>query len=147
MATDIKPKTSAQLLSLQSPQLWHKIRAFLFDLRHVKERTDSRDRLELIIDPSYIGAPYFTPAEAKQLKSFIPDGSEIKLQLLVESTLNEKLNRRQKKREATQDYRVCPAHDLAPVFEKAFNVRPKDLQNDKRFLKSLTNDGLVLKEK
>ncbi|KAL8834798.1 MAG: hypothetical protein Q9170_003594 [Blastenia crenularia] len=129
-----------------SPQLWHKLRVFLFDLRHFRERSDSRDRLELIIDPSYIGAPYFTPAETKQLKSFVPEGSESSLQMLVACALEEKLNRRQKKREATRDYRVCAAHDLAPVFEKAFGVRPKELQRDKKLIKSLTTDGLVLKE-
>ncbi|KAI4245221.1 MAG: hypothetical protein L6R40_002578 [Gallowayella cf. fulva] len=102
---------------------------------------------ELLTDPSYIGSPYFTQSEANQLKSFVPDGSDTTVHLLLESALDEKLKRRQKKREATQDYWVCAAHDLAPVFEKAFGVRSKDLQKDKKFIKSLTSDGLVLKEK
>ncbi|KAL8925832.1 MAG: hypothetical protein Q9208_003329 [Pyrenodesmia sp. 3 TL-2023] len=141
-----KSKTSPQLQSLQSDaQFWHKVKVFLFDLRHFKERTDSRDRLELITDPSYIAAPYFDPSEIQRIKSFIPDGQDITLGQLIESTLDEKLNRRMKKRVATGDYRVCAAHDLAPVFEQAFGVRPKDLQKDKKFVKSLTADGLILR--
>ncbi|KAL8759097.1 MAG: hypothetical protein Q9184_003722 [Pyrenodesmia sp. 2 TL-2023] len=141
-----KGKTFPQLQSLQSDaQFWHKVKVFLFDLRHFKERTDSRDRLELITDPSYIAAPYFDPSEIHKIKSFIPEGCEITLGQLIEATLDEKLNRRMKKRVATADYRVCAAHDLAPVFEQAFGVRPKDFQKDKKFVKTLTADGLVLR--
>ncbi|KAI4189593.1 MAG: hypothetical protein LQ346_005093 [Caloplaca aetnensis] len=144
---NFKAKTSSQLQSLQNDaQCWHKIKVFLFDLRHFKERTDSRDRLELITDPSYIAAPYFEPPEIQSIKSFIPGGCDITLGQLIESTLDEKLNRRMKKRVATADYRVCAAHDLAPVFEQAFGVRPKDLQKDKMFVKSLTADGLILRQ-
>ena len=139
-------KTPPQLQDLQNDaHYWHKIKVFLFDLRHFSERIDSRDRLELIIDPSYIGAPYFDSSEAQRMKSFIPDGRDITLQELVLSTLDEKLNRRMKKRVATADYRVCAAHDLAPVFEKAFCIKPKDLQKDKKFIKGLTANGLALK--
>lgn len=141
-----KSKSSPQLQDLQSDaQCWYKIKVFLFDLRHFKERTDSRDRLELIIDPSYIAAPYFEPPEIEKIKSFIPDGRETTLGQLIESTLDEKLNRRMKKRVATADYRVCAAHDLAPVFEQAFGIRPKDLHKDREFVKSLTVDGLILR--
>ncbi len=143
----LRDKTSPELQSLQSDeQCWHKIKVFLFDLRHFKERTDSRDRLELITDPSYIAAPYFEPPEVQKIKSFIPNGCDITLGQLIASTLDEKLNRRMKKRVATADYRVCAAHDLAPVFEQAFGVRPKDLQKDKKFVKSLTADGMVLRK-
>ncbi|KAL8719746.1 MAG: hypothetical protein Q9225_003290 [Loekoesia sp. 1 TL-2023] len=126
--------------------LWHKIKVFVFDLRHFKERTDSRDRLELITDPSYIGAPYFESSEIHTLKTLVPDGQECSLGQLVELILDEKLNRRMKKRVATADYRVCAAHDLAPLFEAAFAIKPKDLQRDKRFVKQLTADGLLWKQ-
>lgn len=143
-----KNRTSPQIQSLQSDtQCWYKVKVFLFDLRHFKERTDSRDRLEPITDPSYIGAPYFEPAEIQRLKSLVADDREATLEQIIESTLDEKMDRRMKKRVASNDYRVCAAHDLAPVFEKAFNVKPKELQRGKKFIKALTADGLLLKQK
>ncbi|KAL9594310.1 MAG: hypothetical protein Q9219_007104 [cf. Caloplaca sp. 3 TL-2023] len=142
-----KKNSSLQLQDLQNnTQFWHKIRVFLFDLRHFSERIDSRNRLELIIDPSYIGAPYFEPSEAQRLHSFVPEGQGLTLKELVDSTLVERLNRRMKKRAASADYRVCAAHDLAPVFEKAFGVKPKDLQKDKKFVKAVTAGGLSLEK-
>ncbi|KAL8840612.1 MAG: hypothetical protein Q9176_003725 [Flavoplaca citrina] len=145
MATSRKTPSS-NIQSLQDDlHTWHKIKVFLFDLRHFAERSESRDRLELIADLTYIGAPYFTPPEIKAIKSFVPDGGDSTLEQLVLSTLQMKLNRRKKKRMATSDHRVCAAHDLAPVFEKAFGVRPKDLTKDKKFVKEVTVNGLVLK--
>ena len=43
------------------------------------------------------------------------------------------------------DYRVCAAQDLAPIFETAFNIKPKDLAKDDAFLSLLGNSGLKLK--
>ncbi|KAL8657426.1 MAG: hypothetical protein Q9226_001919 [Calogaya cf. arnoldii] len=143
--TSTKPSFT-RLQDLQGDvQCWHKIRVFLFDLRHFAERPQSRDRLELIIDPSYIAAPYFTPSEVEAIKSFVPNGGETTLEQLILSTLATKLERRKKKRVATGDHRVCPAHDLAPIFEKAFGIKAKDLVKDKKFVKAVTANGLVMK--
>ncbi|KAI4279950.1 MAG: hypothetical protein L6R38_004841 [Xanthoria sp. 2 TBL-2021] len=141
-----KKKPSPDIQSLQSDaQCWHKIKILLFDLRNLDERMDSKARLDLVTDRSYISAPYFTPSEIKAIKSFVPDGGESTLEQLILSALETKLERRKKKQLANGDYRVCASHDLAPVFEKAFGVRPKDLAKDKKFVKALTKDGLVLR--
>lgn len=42
----------------------------------------------------------------------------------------------------TANYRVCAAHDLAPIVEKAFRVHPKDLTKNKGFLKLVNTRGL-----
>ena len=39
-----------------------------------------------------------------------------------------------KKRVESGDYRVCAAHDVAPVVEKALGISPKDLKNDRQFM-------------
>jgi len=46
----------------------------------------------------------------------------------------------------TSDYRVCAAHDLAPLFEKAFDVKAADLAKNKAFLRCLDKGGLESKE-
>ena len=49
-----------------------------------------------------------------------------------------------KKRVASGDYRVCAAHDVAPVLEKALGVRPKDLDASQAFLDLMAERGLEL---
>lgn len=115
-----------QIQGLQNnTHLWYKVRVFLFDLRHFKEREDSRDRLELIVDPAFIGAPYFEPAKAQFLKLVVVNDGGQMLEILVQATLDEKLNRRMKKRVESGDFRVCAAHDLAPVFERCLGSSPR----------------------
>jgi hypothetical protein len=48
--------------------------------------------------------------------------------------LKERLERRRKKRVESEVYRICTDHDLAPIFEKVFDINPKDLQRDSEFL-------------
>lgn len=52
---------------------------------------------------------------------------------LISSTLSERLQRRLKKRLESSDFRVCAAHDLVPVFERAFGVDPKVLDKMRSF--------------
>jgi hypothetical protein len=54
-------------------------------------------------------------------------------------------NGEMKKRVESGDYRVCTAYDLAPIFETAFDIKPKDLAKDDAFLSLLENSGLKLK--
>lgn len=128
----------------QNAHLWYKIRALLYNLRHFKERDDSRGRLELVIDPCYIGAPYFDSSEAQLLKSIKTDDGGKLLKALIQETLDKKLESR--KRLESADYRVCAPHDLAPIFEKCFEISPKDLQRDKPFVKALQKHGLAFVE-
>lgn len=107
--------------------LWYKIRVFIYDLRNFRERQDSNKRLESIADASYIGMPYFSTEEADTIRNSINHEGKT-LTTIIEDELNERLERRMKKRVQSQDFRVCCAHDLAPIFEKAFSIRPKDLK-------------------
>lgn len=127
------------------PSLWYKIHVFVFDLRNFQENSQAQERLNCVQDLSYIGAPYFDPVEAQQLKAYVMDGTDNKpLEILIKDTLKERLERRMKKRADTGDYRVCAAHDIAPIFEKAFDIKPKDLQTNTEFLALLDRSQLKL---
>ncbi|PMD15319.1 hypothetical protein NA56DRAFT_733873 [Hyaloscypha hepaticicola] len=146
-----------------TPALWYKIHVLMYDLRNFEAIPASRKRLESVIDPSYIGLPYFTEVESKILKGTLIDNSTpydskkrvdnrnaadnlMTLECLIETSLNDRLERRIKKRIKSGDYRVCAAHDLAPIFEKAFNVKPKELASDQQFLNIMERSGLKSSE-
>jgi hypothetical protein len=124
--------------------LWYRIHVFVYDLRNFKERADCQSRLDSIVDASYLGTPYFKQEEVDMLKATKVNG-EMTLEAVIRSTLDERLERRMKKRVESGDYRVCAAHDLAPIFETAFNIKPKDLAKDDAFLSLLENSSLQLK--
>jgi hypothetical protein len=79
------------------------------------------------------------------IKAAIVD-CERTLQTVIQETLDERLERRIKKRVGSGDFRVCAAHDFAPIFEKAFSIKPRDLAKNNDFLSFVTNSGLKLKD-
>ncbi|KAL1970319.1 hypothetical protein VTN77DRAFT_5479 [Rasamsonia byssochlamydoides] len=119
------------------------IHVFVYDLRHFRERLDSRTRLEQVVDVLYLGTPYFQAEESELLKNmvFVVDDQKTLAQYTQES-LEERLNRRMKKRVRSGDFRVRAAHDLAPIFEKALEIHPRKLAHDEGFLQRLENGGL-----
>ena len=135
--------TSLPELKMDS-NIWYKIHVLLYDLRHFEQSNISQSRLETVIDPSYLGEPYFNPEEAEKIKGARLDGDKT-LSALIEETLDERLNRRMKKRVESGDYRVCAAHDVAPILEKALGIKPKDLERDQGFLNTMAANGLHLK--
>lgn len=146
MATISTKPISIQDLKNQAP-LWYKIHVFVYDLRNFQDNSKARARLDAIQDPSYIGMPYFDPIEVQQLKACIVDATDNKtLETLIKDTLKERLERRNKKRVESGDYRICAAHDLAPIFETAFNIKTKDLQTNTEFLAILDRSQLKLKD-
>jgi hypothetical protein len=139
------PYTAPTIRDLRSTHsLWYRIHVFVYDLRNFKERADCQSRLDSIIDTSYLGTPYFKQEEVDMLKA-TKVNDEMTLEAVIRNTLDERLERRLKKRVESGDYRVCAAHDLAPIFETAFNIKPKDLAKDDAFLSLLENSGLKLK--
>ncbi|RDL32545.1 Uncharacterized protein BP5553_09001 [Venustampulla echinocandica] len=138
------PLTTIQDLKNQ-PCLWYKVHVFVYDLRNFREIPDAQARLDRIMDASYIDLPYFTPDEVHLLKSSIVEGDKT-LEGIIEETLNERLERRIKKRVESGDFRVCAAHDLAPIFEKVFDIKSKDLAKNEEFLTILGRSGLDLKD-
>ncbi|KFY26830.1 hypothetical protein V493_03845 [Pseudogymnoascus sp. VKM F-4281 (FW-2241)] len=129
------------------PSMWYKIHVLVYDLRNFQDNPKAQARLNTVQDISYIGMPCFDPIEAQQLKACIVDTtSNSTLETLIEDTLKELLERRAKKRADSEDYRICAAHDLAPVFEKVFSIKPKDLQTNTEFLALLDRSQLQLKD-
>ena len=111
---------------------------------HFEQSNVSQSRLETVIDPSYLGEPYFNPDEAEKIKGTRLEGDKT-LSVLIEETLNERLDRRMKKRVESGDYRVCAAHDVAPILEKALGIKLKALEGDQVFLDIMAENGLHLK--
>lgn len=138
----LQPHNMATLADLKSNgPFWWRVHVFTYDLRFFSQREDSHKRLEAIVDASYLGLPYFSADEVLQLKSTTLDSGKT-LEQTVQETLDERLNRRMKKRQESEDYRVCAAHDLAPIFEKAFSLDPKKLDKSKEFVERLNERGL-----
>jgi hypothetical protein len=124
--------------------LWYKLHVFMYDLRNFRSKEASRARLDTVISLDYIGPPYFTDAEAQTLRSTTIDGGK-SLQDILEAFFNQKLEARLERRANSEyDYKVCAAHDLAPLYEKAFGVKEGDLKRNKEFVKLVTKRGLHL---
>ena len=91
---------------------------------------------------SYIGAPYFNAQEARAIRNAKINGRTV-IQFL-EAGLEERLRRRDAKRVSSGDYRVCAAHDIAPILGEALGIDVKHLAKDKAFRKLLDTNGLCL---
>ena len=125
-----------------SSTLWYRIHVFLFDLQHYSHRDDSRTRLESVTHPSYIGLPYFEAPEADAIRAVNYNGEP--LSRVLQTGLDARLSRRVDKRVASGDFRICAAHDLAPILGRAFGINLKQLTKDKSFLKLVDTKGLDL---
>ncbi|KAH7063703.1 hypothetical protein B0J12DRAFT_563008 [Macrophomina phaseolina] len=139
------PKYTAEDLRQAPDNLWYRLHVLTRDLRRFGDDRKALERLDRVTDPAYIGAPYFSEEEAALVKQF-DAGSGSALAQLVASRLEDRLNRRMKKRVESGDYRVCAAHDLAPVFERALQLSPKDLVANVDFEKLVETNGLHLGE-
>ncbi|KAB8218338.1 hypothetical protein BDV33DRAFT_205539 [Aspergillus novoparasiticus] len=123
------------------PNLWYRIHVLLADLKSF-DNPSSNKRLEKIVDPSFIGEPYFTPKEADTIKKTVVNGKEFTQ--FVEEELNKRLDRRNKKRFESGDFRICAAHDLAPIMAQALGIDLKRLEKDKGFANLVEEKGLHL---
>ncbi|KAF2017086.1 hypothetical protein BU24DRAFT_143463 [Aaosphaeria arxii CBS 175.79] len=140
-----------------NPTLNYKLHVFLYDLRHFRSSPSSRSRLDAVVDTHYLGAPYFDPVERSLLlssliiPSFPSSSSSTTTTDTLQDTLDDFFRRKLEKRvkgriEKEGDGRICAAHDLAPVFERAFGVRMKELEKNRGFMKLLRTRGLELRE-
>ncbi|EFQ94047.1 hypothetical protein CFE70_000324 [Pyrenophora teres f. teres 0-1] len=129
----------------QDNKLWYKLHVFIYDLRNFRSNEKSRNRLDNVVDTHYIGSPYFSAAEADTILRTIGDHEkeDKTLKELLDDFFTQKLEKRLNSRmRETADYRVCAAHDIAPIVEKAFRVHPKDLAKNKGFMKLVNAGGL-----
>lgn len=123
-----------------SPTLWYRFHVLLFDLEHFQNRPQSRQRLENVNGVSFIGKPYFNSSESCAIKSTLI-GTKT-LSDTIEESLQERLQRRMKKRVESGDYRVCTAHDIAPILATALGINLKELGKDERFTEFVQKNGL-----
>ncbi|KAE9971182.1 hypothetical protein EG327_009950 [Venturia inaequalis] len=97
---EIAKKTNTIQDLQQNKNLWYKMHVFVYDLRNFDKVATSHDRLESLlnasyIDALYIGAPYFTPDEAATLRATAVKGDKT-LQTVIRETLEDRLLRRMK---------------------------------------------------
>lgn len=140
--SDSGQTTSLSVLKTLHPTLWYRIHVLLFDLQHYTQRADSRNRLEAVVGPSYLGAPYFESQEAEAIRTVDCRGKP--LSQILQTRLDERLSRRMDKRVESGDFRVCAAHDLAPVLGEQLGVDLKRLSKEKTFINLLNAKGLDL---
>lgn len=124
--------------------LWYKLHVFMYDLRNFRSNSDSRTRLDSVVHEYYLGEPYFSEDEANKVLHTVPDAATEKtVGEAIRAFYEQKLLQRQKSRAIeTGDYRICAAHDLAPIFEKAFRLNGKDLAKNKGFMALVNKGGL-----
>ncbi|KAI9759695.1 MAG: hypothetical protein M4579_002172 [Chaenotheca gracillima] len=124
--TPEKTYTISELLE-SFPTLSYRIHVFVFDLRSFREKSDvqesSQARLNESLDLLYLSAPYFTPEEVHAMKHTLVGARA--LETFVQESLDERLERRAKKRQDSKDFRICCAHDLAPGLRGSFQHRPE----------------------
>ncbi|KAI3002248.1 hypothetical protein CBS147346_6082 [Aspergillus niger] len=130
--------------SAVSPTLWYRIHVLIFDLKDFGN-TSSKKRLDKVTDPSYIGEPYFTIEEAEKIKQTIIDANGKTFSETLVEGLNERLKRRNKKRVQSDDFRVCAAHDLAPLMASALGIDLKQMEKDNDFARMVELKGLNLR--
>lgn len=129
--------------------IWYKLHVLLYDLRSFRTDSVSRERLEAVNDISYIGEPYFSSEEATTIKNTQTktEGVDEKgrtLSQAIEEEVQARLDRRMGKRVETGDFRVCAAHDLAPVLARLLGVDMKMIEKDKGFLDLVRTKGIYV---
>lgn len=144
---------------MQNLNLWYKLHVLIYDLRNINSDHSSESRTLRTTDELYISGPYFTPSESNLIKATVVKETSdskatvtdenldskfvplIKESRTVEEAIKKMLAGFFDKRRASGDSRPCGPHDMAPIYEKVFNIKPSELR-DERFLSRLKRSGL-----
>lgn len=116
-------------------RLWYKILLLIYDFHHQKQES-SKSRTDEIIDPIYIGMPYFTTEEADTIKmAFVDDTQSQTLEALIQATLEE--------RQQTTITHIfpCGPHDMVPVYLSCFSIDKAEI-TDTKFVSRVARCGL-----
>ncbi|KAH7130250.1 hypothetical protein B0J11DRAFT_429854, partial [Dendryphion nanum] len=124
--------------------LWYRLHVFVFDLRNFRSNSAARDRLECVADEFYLRELYFSNGEAIKLRNTIVDANGKTPGSIIRDFFKTTLEKRLKGRmQETGDWKLCAAHDLAPIFEKVFGVSAKDFSKNKVFTMLVQKGGLT----
>lgn len=161
----VKAKTTSPIAKptlselMKNSNLWYKLHVLIYDLRNINNNHLSELRTIRTTDELYISGPYFTPSESNLIKATIVEDTSdskatvtdeasdsksvplIKESKTVEEAIKEMLAGFFDKRKASGDSRPCGPHDMAPIYERVFNIKASELQ-DERFLSRLRRSGL-----
>jgi len=103
--TNMETETTPTISQLRyNKPLWWRLHVFIYDLRNFGAIPSSQARLDKIVDASYLGAPYFSDSGVLQLKAtVVPSGKTLEQD--IADTLEERLDRRMKKRVESDEKR------------------------------------------
>ena len=123
----------------KNDRLWYKILLLIYDFHHQKQES-SKSRTDEIIDPIYIGAPYFTSEEADTIKmAFVDDTQSQTLEALIQATLEER------QRTTITHIFPCGPHDMVPVYLSCFGIDKAEI-TDTKFVSRVARCGLQVDE-
>ena len=127
------PRTLSELR--KNDHLWYKILLLIHDFHHQKQES-SKNRTDEIIDPIYIGTPYFTVEEADTIKTaFVDDTQSQTLEALIQVTLEER------QRTTITHIFPCGPHDMVPVYLSCFGIDKAEI-TDTKFVSRVARCGL-----
>ncbi|PWY75956.1 hypothetical protein BO83DRAFT_426208 [Aspergillus eucalypticola CBS 122712] len=109
-----------------SPTFWYRVHVLVFDLRNFNKDSSKKQ-------------------EAEKIKHIVTDTRGKTFSETLEEGLDERLERRKKKRVQSGDFRVCAAHDLAPLIASALGIDLKQMEKDKDFAQVVELKGLNLR--
>jgi hypothetical protein len=102
---------------------------FVHDLRKFADNKASQERIMATCHEYFVGYPYFAPETVDKILS-LPFG---------DNTLKDRLDAL--KEEKAQENSACASHDLAPIYEAAFDVKwaqvKSELKTSKKYIRRL----------
>jgi hypothetical protein len=116
--------------------IWYKICVLVHDLRNMTKDKTCENRTLQTTDAIYISAPYFSDDEAAVVKSAVTSTGST-----IEQEISTNLETFFDKRQASEDYRPCGPHTLAPVYMSCFGIDKSEIE-DEKFISRLRRSGL-----
>lgn len=145
-------------------ELWYKIKVLVYDLKHMNKNPTSQKRTLATTNELYISGPYFSTQEALRILEAIvdpetaqsvelpaeydeePDETSRRPTLddtpqTVEQVIKARLSNFFEKRRASGDSRPCGPHDMAPIYQRVFQISTEELE-DEKFISRVNRSGV-----
>lgn len=145
-------------------ELWYKIKVLVYDLKHMNKNPTSQKRTLATTHELYISGPYFSAEEAVRILGAIIDpetAQSVELPVeydeepdetsrvstldiapqTVEQVIKARLGNFFEQRRASGDSRPCGPHDMAPIYQRVFQISTEELE-DEKFISRVNRSGV-----
>lgn len=120
MCSHFRAIEDAHLSLKTNADLYDRLKFFLADLMSYGTDNEAQARLESDFSvPLYMSSTYFTAEEAQLILDF-PTSTGLSFQQSLEVQVRLKME--QAARGSARDYRLCTAHDIAPLIRDVFRI-------------------------